>query len=391
MGIGFCCNDFATVASVETCSECSGADISECTTATCAAGYSTFMSAGFCCNNFASEATVESCTDCSGPGLTECTAATCTSGYSTFMSAGFCCNDFVSEASIEICTECSGSSTADCTAATCASGYSTFMTSGFCCNDFATEPSVSVCTACTSSAAEDCTAATCAVGYEPGSFVDGICTPSQCDVSGLIAPMNSQLGSICSGDFAWIDSGITCDLSCDEGYYLNGTITCTTGVLSAATCVSCNVSTVAAPSVGACLHCTGPTINDCTSAICADGYIPDTFSSGICSSCNDAIALVPSVGSCTMCSGPDASDCVVAECAEGFHSYANGTCCADVVEQRVGGGCACSIGYVSAQGCTADQPCPSGTELVPNDDNTAASCVACDVGAVSSVGGLCED
>ena len=82
---------------------------------------------------------------------------------------------------------------------------------------------------------------------------------------------------------------------------------------------------------------------------------------------------------------------MVAECAEGFHSYANGTCCADVVEQRVGGGCACSIGYVSAQGCTADKPCPSGTELVPNDDNTAASCVACDVGAVSSVGGLCED
>eukprot|EP01044_Picomonas_judraskeda_P011799 COSAG03_NODE_1641_length_3728_cov_3.039129_2_plen_1062_part_01 len=390
---GFCCNDFGPEASVETCTTCSGPGVAECTTATCAAGYSTFMEAGFCCNDFSLESTVQTCTECSGPGLAECTVASCASGYATFMEAGFCCNDFATEASVDVCTACSGSGTAECVAATCASGYSTFMTGGFCCNDFESEPSVSVCTACTGSTTGDCTEATCSAGYEPGSFADGVCTPSYCNITGVGAPANGRLGSVCADpDAAWVASGTTCDLTCDEGYYLSGQLTCTLGVwLTTATCISCNISAESVPSVSACMRCAGASINDCSSAICADGYIPGTFSAGTCASCNDAFALVPSVASCTMCSGSVASDCAVAQCAEGFHSYANGTCCANVVEQRVGGGCACSIGYVSAQGCTADQPCPSGTELVPNDDNTAASCVECEVGAVSSFGGMCED
>eukprot|EP01043_Picozoa_sp_COSAG02_P013397 COSAG02_NODE_535_length_20660_cov_37.561111_6_plen_591_part_01 len=110
MRVGFCCNDFASEASVDACTECSGGGATECTSATCAPGFSTFIpSGGFCCNDFASEASVDACTECSGGGATECTSATCAPGFSTFIpSGGFCCNDFASEASVDACTECSG-------------------------------------------------------------------------------------------------------------------------------------------------------------------------------------------------------------------------------------------------------------------------------------------
>ena len=56
-----------------------------------------------CCNDFSAEPTVEACAECSGPGTTECTSATCASGYSTFMvSGGYCCHDFADVPSVAL-------------------------------------------------------------------------------------------------------------------------------------------------------------------------------------------------------------------------------------------------------------------------------------------------
>ena len=149
------------------------------------------------------------------------------------------------------------------------------------------------------------------------------------------------------------------------------------------------VTAIPSPSVIACTRCTGPTMAECTSATCADGCIPGSYSLGSCISCSEVFEAFPSVESCSMCSGPAPADCSSAVCAVGYHSYANGACCLDVAEQRVGSECACSVGYVPAQGCVVAQPCPAGSEREANHDNTDTSCVECAVGEWSSAGGMC--
>eukprot|EP01046_Picozoa_sp_COSAG06_P028097 COSAG06_NODE_2512_length_6739_cov_4.703163_1_plen_335_part_10 len=228
MEAGFCCDDFSSEPSMEVCTSCTGTAVTDCTTATCASGYvSGSFSSGQCspCNDFSSEPSVQVCTSCTSTGVADCTAATCAGGFETFMEAGFCCDDFSSEPSVEVCTSCTGTGVADCTAATCATGYVLgSFSSGQCspCNDFSSEPSVEVCTSCTGTAVADCTAARCATGYVPGSFSTETlgCIPSSCDVSGVVAPANGQLGSVCDGVATTIEDGESCDLTCDSSLTL---------------------------------------------------------------------------------------------------------------------------------------------------------------------------
>ena len=74
------------------------------------------------------------------------------------------------------------------------------------------------------------------------TFADGVCRPSPCDTSNVVAPVNGDLGAVCDGSAGMIEPGATCDLTCDDGYYLSNQPTCTVaGELSSstATCKPC--------------------------------------------------------------------------------------------------------------------------------------------------------
>ena len=87
-----------------------------------------------------------------------------------------------------------------------------------------------------------------------------------------------------------------------------------------------------------------------------------------------------SVSACAMCSGHAATDCNFAQYA---HVY---TVTRMVLAAQTWSSSVMVVGApiscVSAEGCTVDQPCPPRTELMPNDYNTAASCVECEAGAL---------
>ena len=328
------CNDFSTEVSVDSCTACTGIQTTECTTATCGVGYSSFMSAGFCCHDFASEASVDSCTECTGTQATECTAAACAAGYSSFMIAGFCCDDFDSEASVDSCTTCTGDQTTECTAATCAAGHvpgSFASGSGVCapCDDFASETSVDSCTACTGHLASGCVSATCAVGWVPGSFASSVCTTCD-DTFSKVASVLSCAN--CTGP----DPADRVNATCAVGYspFVDGY--CCSGFGS-----------VASVADDSCTACTGERPTDCTAAKCEVGFSPYSVTHGLC--CSDLSGVASVVDdSCSVCSGELTTDCSAAVCAPGYATYSDGFCCDDfaTVPSVVNG--SCSV-------CTGDQ------------------------------------
>eukprot|EP01046_Picozoa_sp_COSAG06_P029962 COSAG06_NODE_2818_length_6234_cov_4.107253_1_plen_1276_part_10 len=120
----------------------------------------------------------------------------------------------------------------------------------------------------------------------------------------------------------------------------------------------------------------------CATGICAEGFANYMSDEAIC--CHDfAAELSVLQDSCTACHGDSAQDCTQASCAVGYHSFANGSCCSDGLEERTGLGCTCAPGfYHGAQGCTA---CVTGKEQ--NEDKTG--CTACQ-GNRASRSGICE-
>ena len=191
--------------------------------------------------------------------------------------------------------------------------------------------SVSSCDACVGPNLDDCTAATCASGF-----------------SNFVAP-----------------NGYCCDDFADE------------------------------PSVvdGSCTSCTGDQPSDCTTATCATGFSNFNVSAGFC--CND-MSSAPSVVSysCNRCTGNAVDNCTDATCASGYHSYQDGTCCVDDVEERTPSGCTCVAGFSSRSGCAPDFSCPAGQAcpILPQDGgcNTIVDYIPCGAGEMSSAGGACE-
>eukprot|EP01043_Picozoa_sp_COSAG02_P051085 COSAG02_NODE_5333_length_4430_cov_2.392750_2_plen_1266_part_00 len=442
------CNTFLSVASVDKCTKCSSNQTSDCISAVCAAGHvPNSYSAGLCssCDDaYASVPSVASCEVCVGQAVTDCIAATCAAGYSTFMAAGgYCCSDFADVTSVEACTECSGEQTSDCVSATCAAGYSTFMAGGgYCCSDFSSEPSVDVCTECTGELMSNCTRATCAVGYHSFSAETAMCLPYLCAVAHVTAPINGQLGDVCNGSETTIPHGASCDLTCSPGLTLINQPQCIGSSLSSTTATCCNdLSTEPSVVPGSCTECVGSAFNDCRSADCAVGYVPETFANGTCSPCSDVFVSIASVasceacsgpeprhctsatcasgyvpqsysdgiciecydfasessvvsGSCTTCTGPQAIDCTEATCASGYHSYANGSCCVDSVEERTSSGCACIAGFSRTSGCAPDYQCSAGTTCFKSADDggcrVEADCSQCNGGYFSAAGESCQ-
>eukprot|EP01043_Picozoa_sp_COSAG02_P046470 COSAG02_NODE_4349_length_5466_cov_31.632569_3_plen_1141_part_01 len=273
---GICCNDFASEESVDACLHCSGTNATQCTNATCAPGFSTFMpSAGICCNDFASEESVDACLECSGPRTTECTDATCAPGFSTFMpSAGICCNDFAAEESVDACLECSGPRTTECTNATCAPGFSTFMPSaGICCNNLLLQPTAVLgsCTECTGTDAFECTNATCVPGYH--DFSRGRCCLEVIEV-------NTGSGCACAPGFVE-RRGCTPRHACPAGQEMRM-------VNGSESCMQCPVGSIS--SGGACEPCTEPgkRANDVQTACesCGAGTQPSP-DNATCVACSD--------------------------------------------------------------------------------------------------------
>jgi hypothetical protein len=105
---------------------------------------------------------------------------------------------------------------------------------------------------------------TCDIGYtlsdQPKctagtlSSTTAVCSPDPCNISHVEKPSNGYFGTICSGAEGLIESGASCDLTCDTGYTLSDQPTCTVGTLSLTTAVCspdpCNISHVEEPSNG---------------------------------------------------------------------------------------------------------------------------------------------
>jgi hypothetical protein len=166
-----------------------------------------------------------------------------------------------------------------------------------------------------------------------GVFAAATCVASVCTVS---APNNGALGS-CG---ASLTSGSSCIPTCNSGYQVVGSMSCTNGALtSTATCVQIVCDASAAPTNGG--------VGTCTSTLAAGQTCTPT--------CNNGFTLTPSSGSSCSSSGVfAAATCVANACTVSApNNGALGSCGASLTS---GSSCipTCNSGYqvVGSMSCT---------------------------------------
>jgi hypothetical protein len=218
----------------------------------------------------------------------------------------------------------------------------------------------------------------------PG-FNDGSCTAASLDGDCSInfgALTNGNLGSLCSGDNIAHDS--SCDMTCNDGFFLTAQPTCTNGVITpaTATCTACNRPTNAEPT--ALLNCTDAT--DSTATSCQNGWTGD--------SCNN-----PQGDGSTPPTPPPPADTTAADCTvTGLTLPLNGAfdaACVDEGTLADGSSCTltCNDGYtisgtqpscsngVFSPGtitCNAHEPCAAGSYVsTPGTGTEDAVCATC--------------
>ena len=101
-----------------------------------------------------------------------------------------------------------------------------------------------------------------------GTLTDtAVCLPNPCDAS--TAPANGGVGD-CPSSLA---SGSTCQPTCNSGYVVSGTTSCNTGMLIAATCSSTQCDASTAPTNGGAGDCTNSMASGSTcQPTCNSGY-----------------------------------------------------------------------------------------------------------------------
>ena len=194
------------------------------------------------------------------------------------------------------------------------------------------------------------------------------------------------------------------NLTCNSGYTVSGTSSCSAGTLTAATCSKILCSTNQRVKDNACISCPAGTTN-------ADG---GDDPSGTDTTCDDIICgenEYVSGNACTACppgtTNADGGDtaCVVTYCAVGQHVKDNacvtcpaGTSNADGGDDASGEDTACSATkcgvdeYVSANTCAA---CPGGSKNVDGGDDASGDDTTCACAAnervVSNVCAACAE
>ena len=175
-------------------------------------------------------------------------------------------------------------------------------------------------------------------------------TPSPCN---LAPPTNGALGSGCGG--STLQSGQTCQPTCDSGYDLSGETSCFAGTLTSATCSAKSCVATTDPtddgSDGA-FYCIndgtiGGTTGSCTCTNCAAGYGGDS-----CQTAQDCVATTDPTD--------DGSDGAFYCINNGTIGGATGSCtCTN-----------CAAGY-GGDSCQTAQDCVATTD--PTDDGSTGS------------------
>merc|ERR1712205_64593 len=99
-----------------------------------------------------------------------------------------------------------------------------------------------------------------------GTLTAATCSANPCDASA--APANGDVGD-CTSTLA---SGSTCQPTCNVGYTVSGTSSCTLGTLTAATCSANPCDASASPANGA--------VGDCTSTLASGSTCQPTCNAG---------------------------------------------------------------------------------------------------------------
>ena len=103
-----------------------------------------------------------------------------------------------------------------------------------------------------------------------GVLTAATCSASPCDASA--APANGAVGDCRVIAGSTLASGSTCQPTCNAGYTVSGTSSCTLGTLTAATCSASPCDTSAAPANGA--------VGDCTSTLASGSTCQPTCNAG---------------------------------------------------------------------------------------------------------------
>ena len=237
---------------------------------------------------------------------------------------------------------------------------------------------------CTSSLASGSTCQpTCNDGYtvsgtsscSAGTLTAATCSPSPCDASA--APANGGVGD-CTSSLA---SGSTCQPTCDAGYTVSGTSSCSLGTLTAATCEPNPCDASAAPANG--------DVGDCTSSLasgstcqptCNDGY---TVSGTSSCSAGTLTAATCSPSPCDASAAP--ANGGVGDCTS---SLASGSTCQPTCDAgyTVSGTSSCSLGTLTAAMCEPN-PCTASTNSSKDGSDGEFYCV--NGGSVGGTTGSC--
>jgi hypothetical protein len=180
------------------------------------------------------------------------------------------------------------------------------------------------------------------------------CTPSPCAVP---APADGTLGTCTSP----LQSGTSCQFTCNSGYTLNGAATtCSYGQLTAQTCTpsSCSVYSPTFGNLGTCPS-TLPSGSSC-SFTCVAGYTLN----GAATSCTDG-TLTAQTCTPSSCAVPAPANGTLGTCTSPLQSGASCQFTCNSGYNLSGAATTCSYGQLTAQTCTpmaepANQPSTDG-------------------------------
>ncbi len=188
-----------------------------------------------------------------------------------------------------------------------------------------------------------------------------------CDAS--TPPKNGAIGS-CSDTLA---SGSTCQPTCDSGYTISGSSSCTTGSLTAATCEADPCDASAAPVNGA--------AGDCTDTLASGSTCQPTCDSGYTiSRSSSCTAGVLTAGTCEAdpCDASAApTNGAVGNCTD---TLASGSKCQPTCDSgyTVSGSSSCTSGVLTAATCEAPIKLYDGLKCSPNSYTSSDDRVCAD-------------
>ena len=214
-----------------------------------------------------------------------------------------------------------------------------------------------------------------------GTLTDtAVCLPNPCDAS--TAPANGGVGD-CPSSLA---SGSTCQPTCNSGYVVSGTTSCNTGMLTAATCSSTQCDASTAPTNGGVGTCTNSLASGSTcQPTCDSGY---TVSGTSSCSLGTLTAATCSANSCTASSvlSKDGSDGVFYCINGGTVGGTTGACtCTSCIEGYGGASCetagACSTSTdPNKDGADGSFYCINGGTVGGTAGSGSCTCTSCNSG-----------